>query len=250
MTFPAVLAWFAITLIPLDFTVSPHKSWKTLAVVTPLALLACCSIQALTMAAVDVYLAGLSLPLGRAHTLEAILQVDTGSTLSTWTGGTLIQIVSTGRTLPAWGTLALKSCGNLMACTTAGTRIGNTGVLSYLAGLAGVSLWTGAVVLVWFCVHAGSSIDTRLVATTVIQIFITQQATPVPLAVALPGVVAGPMDASGIKHTFITELALPPIATRASSRDRAAAMQQVAALLADRCPAVWAHPAIQAHLGS
>lgn len=43
--------------------------------------------------------------------------------------------------------------------------------LTYVTGLAGVSLWTGAVVLVWFGVHAGSSVDTRLVATAVIQIW-------------------------------------------------------------------------------
>ncbi len=43
--------------------------------------------------------------------------------------------------------------------------------LTYVTVLAGVSLWTGAVVLVWFSVHAGSPVDTRLVATTVIQIW-------------------------------------------------------------------------------
>lgn len=43
--------------------------------------------------------------------------------------------------------------------------------LTYLAGLAGVALRTGAVVLIWLSVHASSSVDTRLVATTVIQIW-------------------------------------------------------------------------------
>lgn len=38
------------------------------------------------------YLAGLSFPLWRAHTLEAVLQVDAGSSSSTWAGGTLVQI--------------------------------------------------------------------------------------------------------------------------------------------------------------
>lgn len=48
--------------------------------------------------------------------------------------------------------------------------------------------------------------------------FIAQQATPVPLAVALPLDVAGPVDASRVEHTFITELALPAVATPAKHR--------------------------------
>lgn len=42
--------------------------------------------------------------------------------------------------------------------------------LTHLAGLAGVSWWTCAVVHVWFRVHAGSPVDTRMMATAVIQI--------------------------------------------------------------------------------
>lgn len=37
------------------------------------------------------YVARLSLPLRRAHTLKAILQVDAGSTLNTWAGSTVVQ---------------------------------------------------------------------------------------------------------------------------------------------------------------
>lgn len=187
MAFAVVVARLAVTLIPLNFTVSAHKAWRTLAVVTSQPFLACCSILALTMTATDVYLAGLSFPLWGTHTLEAVLQIDTGSTLCTRAGGTFIQIVGTGRTLPAWWTLALETCENLVACTPVGAGIGNTGMLSYLTGFSRVAQWTGAVIFIWFCVHAGSSVDTRLMATTVVQIFITQQATPVPLTVALPG---------------------------------------------------------------
>lgn len=39
MTLTAILAWLASTLIPLDFTMSAHKTWRTQAVVTILALL-------------------------------------------------------------------------------------------------------------------------------------------------------------------------------------------------------------------
>lgn len=208
-----------------DVTVLSGPSPKTVAVISANQIFARESVHAgLSCALICIYLAGLSLPLWRAHALEAILQVDAGPTLSTGTGGTLVQIVGTGRTLPARRTLALEACGDLVACTTAGTGTGNAGVLGYVAVLAGVSLRTGAVVLVWLGVHAGSSVDTRLVAAAVIQIFIAQQATPVPLAVALPGGVAGPVDASRIEHTLITELAPPAVATPALPWDRAAAV--------------------------
>lgn len=208
-----------------DVTVLSGPSPKTVAVISANQIFARISIlTGLSCTLICINLAGLSLPLRRAHTLETVLQVDTGSTLSTWTGGTLVQIVGTGQTLPARRTLALKPCRNLIACTTVGARIGNTGVLGYLTGLARVSWWTGAVVLIWFGVHAGSSVDTRMVATAVIQIFITQQATPVSLAVALPRDVAGPVNASRKEHTFITELAIPAVVTLAFPRDGAAAM--------------------------
>lgn len=262
MAFAVVVARLAVALIPLNFTVSSHKAWRALAVVTSQPFLACCSILALTVTVTDVdvtvlsrpspktvavisanqifarisvhtglpctliriYLAGLSFPLRGTHTLEAVLQINTGSTLGTRAGGTFIQIVGTGRTLPAWWTLALETCENLVACTSVGAGIGNTGMLGYLTGFSRVAQWTGAVIFIWFCVHAGSSIDTWLMATTVVQIFITQQATPVPLTVALPGYVAGPVDTSRIKNTFIAELALPAVFTLAFSWDSAASM--------------------------
>lgn len=46
-----------------------------------------------------------------------------------------------------------------------------------------------------------------------IRTFIAQQAAPVPLAAALPGDVAGPVDASRKQLTFVTELALPAVVT-------------------------------------
>lgn len=58
-----------------------------------------------------------------------------------------------------------------MSTFTASSAGSGVGSLTYLTGLAGVSLRTGAVVLVGFGVHAGPSIDTRLVATAVIQIW-------------------------------------------------------------------------------
>lgn len=41
------------------------------------------------------------------------------------------------------------------------------------------------------------------------QTFFTEQAAPVPLTVALPGGLAGPVDAAGVELTVVTEHALP-----------------------------------------
>ena len=43
--------------------------------------------------------------------------------------------------------------------------------LTDLAGLAGVAVWTGAVVLVRLGVHAGASVDARLVSAAVVEIW-------------------------------------------------------------------------------
>lgn len=42
--------------------------------------------------------------------------------------------------------------------------------------------------------------------------FITQQASPVPLTIALPGTVASPVDASRVDDAFVAELPLPAVA--------------------------------------
>lgn len=123
--------------VDVDVTVLAGPSPKTVAVISTNQIFARESVHTgLSCTLICINLASLSFPLWGAHTLKAILQVNTGSTLSTWTGGTLIQIVGTGWTLPAWRTLALKACRNLMACTSIGAGIGNTGVLGYLAGLS------------------------------------------------------------------------------------------------------------------
>lgn len=52
VAFAVVVARLAITLVPLDFTVNAHEARGTLAVITPWPFLACCSILALTVAAI------------------------------------------------------------------------------------------------------------------------------------------------------------------------------------------------------
>lgn len=48
--------------------------------------------------------------------------------------------------------------------------------------------------------------------------FIAEEASPVPLTIALPGIAAGPMNTTRIKHTIVTELALPAIPTPIGQR--------------------------------
>lgn len=205
----------------IDVTVLSGPSPKTAAVISANQIFARVSVHTgLSCTLICIYLAGLSFPLRGAHTLEPILQVNASSTMRTWTGSTVIQI-GTGWTIPAWRTLAFKPCWNLVACTTICTRTGNTGVLSYLTVLSREALWTGTVVLIWLGVHTGSSVNTRLMATAVIQIFIAHQTTPVLLAAALPGGVASPVDTTRMELTFITKLALPAISALAFAWDTA-----------------------------
>ena len=113
------------------------------------------------------YLAGLARPLWRAETLEAVLHVDAGSTLSTRAGGTFIRVwnenqrnlmmpiqlhlkvtswssfssivklwmlltvtFSTGRPGPARRTVTLEAWWDFVARPSVGTRVGHTGVFS------------------------------------------------------------------------------------------------------------------------
>lgn len=108
------------------------------------------------------------------------------------------------------------------------------------AVLAQVAIWAGAEVLVRLGVDTGASIDTGVVAATVVQVwaqrqgsqgwawlrgsrpgpahcppstFVTEQATPVGLTVTVPGLHTAAMHAARVGDTFITELALPAVAT-------------------------------------
>lgn len=54
-------------------------------------------------------------------------------------------------------------------------------MLSPLAVLAQVAIWAGAEVLVRLSIDAGTPVDTGVVAATVVQVFVTEQATPVKL---------------------------------------------------------------------
>lgn len=115
--------------------------------------------------------------------------------------------------------MALETRRDLVARAAVGTRVGHTGVLSYLAGLARVAVGTGTTILIRLRVHAGAAVHARLVSATVIQIFVTQQASPVALTATLPGYDTGPVNTAWVGDTLVTELALPAIVALAFPRD-------------------------------
>lgn len=250
------------TLVPLELTVCAHKARRALAVVTPRPCPACCSIPALSMATIhfyvtvlsgpafkavavisanqvfarvciytwlshtliSIYLTGLPSPLWRAHTLKSILHVNTRSSLGTRTGSTLVHVTGTGGALPARGAVALKARWTLVARASVGTGVGHAGMLGYVAGLSRVAIGADALILVRLRVHTGAPVGARLVAATVVQVFVAQEASPVRFTVTLPGGDAGAVNTSRVGHTLVTELALPAIVTLAFPRDRAASM--------------------------
>lgn len=121
-------------------------------------------------------------------------------------------------------------------------------MLSPFAVLAQVAIWAGAEVLVRLGVDTGASIDTGVVAATVVQVFVTEQATPVGLTVTVPGLHTAAMHAARVGDTFITELALPAIAAPALPRHSASPVEQITSLFTHGIFALLAHPAIHAGL--
>lgn len=74
------------------------------------------------------------------------------------------------------------------------------------------------VVLIWLCVSAGPSVLTGLVGATVVQIFVTQQSSPVDVTHTLPGLGAASVHTARERHTLVTQRALPAVMTLAFSR--------------------------------
>lgn len=121
-------------------------------------------------------------------------------------------------------------------------------MFSNLTVLARITIRTDTLVFVRFCVHAGPSINAGVMCTTVVKIFVAQQATPVLLTGTLPGLDTGSMDTARVRETIVTELALPPILALAFARLSTGSMQQVAALFANSLHTVFPHPAFHTGL--
>lgn len=123
-------------------------------------------------------------------------------------------------------------------------------MLGPLAVLAQVAVWAGAEVLVRLSVDTSTPIDTGVVTATVVQVFVTEQATPVGLTVTVPGLHTAAMHAARVGDTLVTELALPAIAAPALPRHGASPVEQITSLFTHGFFALLAHPAIHAGLVS
>lgn len=117
-----------------------------------------------------------------------------------------------------------------------------------MAVFSRVALRTGAEILIWFCIQTCASIHTGRVRATVIQIFVTQNSTPVLFTSARPGLHAGPMHTPRVQQTLIAQWTLPAIFTHTFSWIVTHSMKLTAALFTDSCLAVWPDPALHALL--
>lgn len=106
------------------------------------------------------------------------------------------------------------------------------------------------VVLIGLRVGAGPGVLTGLVGPTVVQIFVTQQSSPVDVAQTLPGLYADPVHTAGERHTLVTQRTVPAIMTLAFSRVSAGAVDLMTALPAQRFFALRPRPALHADLGA
>lgn len=111
-----------------------------------------------------------------------------------------------------------------------------------------VSRPTGAGVAPLPCVGAGGPIPAGCVVCAVVQVLVTEKATPAFLAVTLPGLLAGTMETAWVTDAFVTVPALPAYSTLAFPRFVTKPMLFVTPRQADWFCAVLAFPARVAHL--
>lgn len=109
---------------------------------------------------------------------------------------------------------------------------------------------TFTLVLVRLCVGARSSILTWLMGTAIVQIFVTQESTPVDVTYTLPRLGAGPIHAARKRQALVTQWAHPAVMTLAFSGFVTEAVELVTALLTHSIFALKASPAIHANLGA
>lgn len=85
------------------------------------------------------------------------------------------------------------------------------------------------------CVCAGGAVGARLVVGAVVEVLVTEQASPAFLADALPGLGACAVEAARVAHTLRAVGPLPPQAALALPRGLAVAMCLAAVGRADGC---------------
>lgn len=158
---------------------------------------------------------------------------------------TVIDIKGARWRCPAWSTETLKSRRSFKAASSIVARIRKAGMFRNFTVLSRVPLWAGTLILVRAGVAAGTSVQTRWVSPTIVQIFIAELATPVGLTEALPRFVASAMDTARVRNALIAVLALPSVLTPALSRNFARPVFGATTLTTDGFVAFEAHPAFQ-----
>lgn len=106
------------------------------------------------------------------------------------------------------------------------------------AGDSEIAFRAGTLVFVRSCIATGSAIQTRLMSSTIVKVFVTKLTAPVGFTETLPWFNASAMDTSRMRNTLITILPLPTIEAPALSRMLTDAMFVAAALTAHSCIAI------------
>lgn len=199
---------------------------------------------------IGVQLAGPAGPSGRAEAPETSRSLLTRRSTATRAAITLPHRISAGVSGPAVGTDAAEACGVFHTGGSVRARGRQTRMFHNVTVAPSETFLALTLVLVWLRVGAGPSVLAGLVCAAVIQIFVTQQTSPVDIAHTLPGLGAAPVHTAGERHTLVTQRALPAIITLAFPRYSAVAMDLITPLLAHRVFALWSRPSLHADLGA
>lgn len=215
--------------------------------------------QVATRAGVDAYthftlvgvqLAGPASPSRRAEAAVTSRSLLTCCTTSTRTPIALPHRISAGVSGPAVRTDAAEARWVFHTGGSVHTRGRQTRMFHDVTVASSETFLALTLVLVWLCVGAGPAVFTGQVGATVVQIFVTQQSSPVDIAHTLPGFGAASIHTPGERHTLVTQRAFPAIMTLAFSRYSTGAVHLMTPLLAHRFFALRSRPALHADLGA
>lgn len=199
---------------------------------------------------IGVQLARPAGPSGRAEAPVTPGSLLTRRSTSTGTPITLLHRVCASVSGPAVSADAVEARWVFNTGGSVRARGRQTRVLHNVTVASSETFLALTLVLVWLCVGAGPAILTGLVGPTVVQIFVTQQSSPVDVTHTLPGLSAAPVHTAGERHTLVTQRTRPAIMTLAFSRYSTEAVGLVTPLPAHRLFALYSRPAVHADLGA
>lgn len=199
---------------------------------------------------IGVQLAGPAHPASRTETAIPLWRLLACCPPTTWAQITLPHRLSTGVSSPAFSAHAAEACEVLY---TAGPLVAGgraTCMLHDVTVSAPEPFLALTLVLVGLRVGTGAPVVTGLEVPTCVQVFVTEQSSPVDVTHTLPGLGAGPINTARVGHTLVTQRALPAIMTLAVSRDSTGTVGLVTPLSANRFTTLGSRPALLADLGA